>query len=268
MARESLKACLNLLREYNEEIPVHDRFLRDLKRSIELTDEKNRREPSRTYKPSSMNCIRQSYYQITGAERDEDSASYQLIGICNSGTDTHVRIQTAVADMHKNGIDCEYADVAEYIKERPEISKYVDIVSQEGMETKLYHKLYNISFMCDGIIKYKGKYYILELKTESSDKFMKRNDVDESHHAQAVCYSMALGIDEVIFVYISRDNSAMKSFTYKVTDDMKQNLVNYILECDSYIEKKIPPYAGDDVPNNRYKHCRYCNYKTQCRKDR
>lgn len=262
MARSSLKSVIRLIDAVKETLPPEQDFLNDLKRSIELEDNKYRRLPSKTYKPSGMNCMRASYYQLIGTQPDEADSSYVMVGICNSGTDIHVRVQKAVEHMKKNGMDCEYIDVAEFVKTRQ--LDYLDIVSKNGMETKLYHKKYNISFMCDGIIKYKGHYYILELKTESSYKFMNRKDVDPSHYQQGTAYSLAFGLDEVIFVYINRDMLDMKAFMFNVTNEMKTQMVGYIDECDSYVKRHIAPPKPDNVLK---KACSYCGYKTQCRKD-
>ena len=263
MARNSLKNVCRLINTVTETLPPEQEFLNDLKRSIEITADKGgSRLPSKTYKPSGMNCIRASYYQIMGVQPDESSSSYSLVGICNSGTDIHVRVQTAVEQMKNNGMDCEYIDVAEFVKQRN--LDYLDIVSKNGMETKLYHKKFNMSFMCDGIIKYKNHYYILELKTESSYKFMNRKDVDSSHYQQGTAYSLAFGLDEVIFVYINRDILDMKAFMFKVTPEMKENLVGYIEECDGYVKRMIAPPKPENVTK---KACSYCGYKTQCRKD-
>ena len=262
MARSSLKSVIRLIDAVKETLPPEQDFLNDLKRSIELDDNKYRRLPSKTYKPSGMNCMRASYYQLTGTQPDEADSSYVMVGICNSGTDIHVRVQKAVEHMKKNGMDCEYIDVAEFVKNRQ--LDYLDIVSKNGMETKLYHKKYNISFMCDGIIKYKGHYYILELKTESSYKFTNRKEVDSSHYQQGTAYSLAFGLDQVIFVYINRDVLDMKAFMFNVTNEMKTNMVGYIDECDSYVKRHIAPPKPDDVLK---KTCSYCGYKTQCRKD-
>lgn len=262
MARNSLKNVCRLINTVTETLPLEQDFLNDLKRSIEMTADKDSRLPSKTYKPSGMNCIRASYYQIMGVQPDESSSSYSMVGICNSGTDIHVRVQTAVEQMKENGMDCEYIDVADFVKQRN--LDYLDIVSKNGMETKLYHKKFNMSFMCDGIIKYKNHYYILELKTESSFKFMNRKDVDPSHYQQGTAYSLAFGLDEVIFVYINRDILDMKSFMFKVTPEMKENLVGYIEECDGYVHRMIAPPKPENVTK---KACSYCGYKTQCRKD-
>ena len=262
MARNSLKSVMRLIEATKETLPPEQDFLNDLKRSIELTADKGSRLPSKTYKPSGMNCIRASYYQIMGIEPDPSSSSYTLVGICNSGTDIHVRVQTAVEQMKENGIDCEYVDVSEFVTSRN--LDYLDIVSKNGMETKLYHKTLNMSFMCDGIIRYKGRYYILELKTENSYKFMNRRGVDPSHYNQGTAYSVAFGLNDVLFVYISRDILDMKAFMFHVTDEMKQNLIGYIEECDSYVKRMIAPPKPSNVTK---KSCSYCGYKTRCGKD-
>lgn len=56
----------------------------------------------------------------------------------------------------------------------------------------------------------------------------------------------------------------MKAFLFTPTDDMKQDLVGRIEECDGYVKRLIAPPKPENI--NR-KTCEYCNYKTQCRKD-
>lgn len=265
MARQSLVDVIKMIDNTLGEVPVEAQFLMDLNRSIELTDKKNSRKSSQTFKPSQMNCMRASYYTIKGIPQDETKMESPFIGICESGTDRHIRIQTAISLMIENGIDCEYIDVAEYIKQKK--LKDIKVVSQQGMETKLFHKKYNISFLCDGIIRYKGEYYILEIKTESSRKFFERSGVDPSHHQQAIAYSLAFDISKVMFIYENRDVCSKKAFLFEVTDDMKQDLIGYMENTNTYLkENKVPPKlrGRNDVER---KTCDYCQYKGQCRKD-
>ena len=260
MSRQSFKNIFRLLDSVDDDTTPEQSFLSDLKRSIEMTADSEDRAPSKTYKPSSMQCIRNMYYQVTGHARDPQRSNFALVGICNSGTDTHERVQKYVANMKTYGIDCEYVDVAEYVKQRN--LDYIDVVSQQGMETKLYHKPLNISFLCDGIIRYKGKYYILELKTETSFKWQSRNGVDPKHYAQGTAYSLIFHIDNVIFVYINRDILDMKAYMFTPTDEMKTELVDKISECDNYVQsEKVPPKPAD-VPKSA---CEYCAYRSSCR---
>ena len=167
MARSSTKNIFKLIDIANNELSIEQQFLNDLKASIEKSQEQ--RKPSQTYKPSGMNYVRAMTYQAMGIEPDASHSSYQLIGICESGTDRHIRIQQAIENM-KNilNVDCEYINVAEFVKQRN--IQDLEIIGQSGMECKLYHKKLNMSFMCDGIIKYKSKYFIFEFKTETANK--------------------------------------------------------------------------------------------------
>lgn len=260
MARNSLKNICRLIDTVNETIPVEKSFLDDLKMSIEMTSNKNSRKPSETYKPSSMNCIRNMYYQRIGQAQDEGYTPYAMIGICNSGSDIHERVQGYVLDMINNGIDCEYVDVADFVKQR-ELTD-IEVVAKQGMETKLFHKKLNMSFLCDGIIKYRGKYYILELKTESSYKWQSRKNVDPKHYNQGTAYSIAFDINEVIFVYISRDVLDMKSYMFTPTAEQKSNLINKINECEDYVNNNHIPDKPIDLPKST---CEYCAYRNSCR---
>lgn len=268
MARNALKNVCRLIQSATEELPVEQDFLSDLKRSIELSDAKNRREPSKTYKPSSMHCMRNMYYQRIGCPQDDGESTYTLIGICNSGSDIHQRIQQAVLDMADNGIDCEYVNVADYVRNRG-LDKEIEVVSPSDFangiyETKLLHKTLNMSFLCDGIIKYKGKYYILEIKSEGINKFMGRKGVDPKHYMQGTAYSVAFHIDGVIFVYINRDMLDMKSYLFVPTNEQKDEMIERIFMCDEYIRwGKVPPKT-EDLPRSV---CEWCSYKQTCRRE-
>lgn len=262
MSRSSLKNICRLIDAAKVKQPVEESFLADLKRSMELTEAKNQRKPSQSYKPSSMNCIRNMFYQVTGADPDPSHRGACLINICHSGSDIHERIQEAVSRMKENGIDCEYIDVAEYVKSRN--LDYLEIVSKNGWESKLFHKELNISFLCDGVIRYMGRYYILEIKTETVYKWISRDGVNPDHYNQGTSYSMALGIDDVLFVYINRDNLDMKAYMFHVTDNMKQTIVSRIEECDSYVKKLVCPPKPVGLSK---KACEYCPYRRRCKSD-
>ena len=258
----NMKSIAVLIDEAKEELPVEEAFLNELKRSIEKRDELEQRKPSKTYKPSSMNCIRNMFYQRVGKELDERPTSFTNIGICNAGTDIHVRTQKAILHMKEAGADCKYLNVGKYV-EKHKLTD-IEVRQQSGMETKLYNKRLQMSFMCDGIIKYKQHYYILEIKSESSYKWMQRGGVDPSHYRQATAYSISLELDEVLFVYINRDNMDMKAYMFKPTSDMKNDLEGLIENCESYVKRLVAPPKPDDVAR---KTCEYCDYKTACRKE-
>ena len=261
MPRNSLKNVAKLIARANTTVPIEQQFLDDLKRSIELDDMKNARKPSATYSPSGMGCIRAMYYKRIGVDVPLGN-SYSMIGICESGTDRHERIQNAISRMKDNGFDCEYIDVGEYVKSRN--LDHLEIVDKCGNETKLYDKVRNVSFLCDGIIKYQGKYYIVEFKTEASFKWKDRKGVDPKHHNQAITYSMELQLDNVLFIYINRDICDYKAYMFEVTEHDRQLVRDLIDVCEVFvIHKELPPKPE----NVTEKICAYCAYKDLCRRD-
>lgn len=240
---------------------IQEEFLDKLKWSIEETERKNLYTPSKTYKPSSMKCIRNMFFQVKGVTPDISDKRFTLVGIAKSGTDIHLRIQQDVIDMMSNGIDCEYIDVEKYILDN-HLDKDIEIKGKSGIETRLYSPKYNISFMCDGIIRFKDKYYIIEFKTETSLKFNGRFSVAEEHQNQAIAYSLLFNIDDVLFVYISRDNLDMKAFMYSPTLEEKEKLISKINECNDYLSlNQVPPKPHFEEYENV---CKYCQYKNTC----
>ena len=220
-------------------------------------------KPSKKYKPSSLHCIRQMYYQLTGADLDKQSSKTgEFLAICESGTDRHKRVQDVLCHMKKYGIDCEYTDVEDYIKQN---NLELEVVSKTDFETKVYDPKHNIIFLCDGILNYKGKIFVFECKTESSFKFMNRTGVDDSHKYQAYTYSLEFGINDVLFLYENRDICNKKSYILHVTEENKQFMLDRISTCDQYIELGVTPPKPEDVEK---KTCQYCEYKTQCRVDK
>ena len=221
-------------------------------------------KPSRRYKPSSMNCLRSMYYQIIGADLDkQQQKSSDFYGICESGTDRHKRIQYAITQMKKYGIDCEYVDVESFIKSNN--IEHLVVESKEEFETKVYDKNRNIIFLCDGLIKYKGEYYILEIKTESSYKWLDRSYVDDKHLNQAYTYSLELGIDKIMFMYENRDICSKKPYILTVSDENRKFIEDRVSSCDKYVSDGIVPPIDANVTNRI---CQYCDYKTICKIDK
>ena len=255
--------------------PLNKAFLTDVMSAIEVLDRKGRRMPSKTYKPSSMVCMRQMYYMVTGEKPDESRTDYASVGMADTGTRRHVAIQEAITAMAELGYNWKYLDVEEYLREKWALGKCLDIqvVGKRGVETQLRHKTLNISFMCDGIVRYipSGEDFLFEFKNQISFKYghddkqpgaVAKSHVDEAHEDQVCTYCMALDLNRALVLYENRDNCNLECpEVFEVTDEMKQARVDKILECDSYVERQVPPPMHHDK-----KPCRWCQYQTACKK--
>lgn len=273
----SLKNLAKLVNQATKELTVEQQFLQDLNSTIVKLDAADNRPGSKTYKPSMLGgCSREIFFLVEGFEEDvqsinPDDASF--IGICESGTDRHERIQKAVAEMLRMGKDWEWIDVAEYLEAWPQPGTYVK--NKQGMETKLGNKIFNMSFLCDGIVRHRktGKYYVLEIKTEASFKWNGRVEPVDKHKYQATAYSVTLGIDDVLFIYENRDFCSKKSFHYHVTEEDKMTrVIGKIETIENYRatykeDKEAGTLKHESIPpkSTVKSDCNYCDYKKVCK---
>ncbi len=262
------RRLLNLINNNKPELPPNKRFLADVMSCIERCEVKNRGAGSNWYKPSSMHCMRNMYFTRTKAPRDETPVEYNVTGMADTGTDRHERIQSALLKLKELGYDWEYYPVDKYVKMKQEQGKCKSLIvkGQQGAETHLIDTVLNLSFRCDGIIRRisSNEFYLFEFKNVISFKYGQVEDhCLEQHHNQVICYCTALDLNKAFVMYENRDNCSLEvPEVFEVTQNMKNWLVGYIEECEGYVERMITPPKTDDSKN-----CRWCPYKTVCKKE-
>lgn len=193
-------------------------------------------KPSTYYKPSGIGgCLRKMYFERTG-QALADKANYNLIGMGESGTYRHEVLQESMLQMSQNSEDFEWIDVAEHLEKYPVEGTVVDKnFVKNPYETKCKNELMQLSFLCDGLVKFQGKLYIVEIKTETMFKFSKHTEPYEEHKMQAACYGMSLGVSDVLFIYENRDNFEKKAYTYHITPEMEDAVIEKIATCEEYV---------------------------------
>ena len=260
------RRLLNLINNNQPELPANRKFLADVMSCLERKDKAERRTGSNWYKPSGLHCMRNMYFVRTKAPQDTQVTEYNSIGMAATGTARHEALQDALLNLKKLGYDWEYVDVAEYVKKKQEFGKCRTIQIKEkcGAETHLIDTALNISFRVDGIIRRisTNEYFLWEFKNVISFKFPTDEHILEQHHNQVICYCTALDLDKAFVMYENRDNCTLEvPEIFEVTQDMKDWLVGYLSECEGYVERMIAPPKTDDTKN-----CRWCKYKSICRK--
>lgn len=246
-------------------------------------------------RPSSLSeCVRKLVFEYLA--EPEESAYDGTPRIAESGTDAHKRIQGYIIAMKNYGYDVEYMDVKEYLSLHPnpdlevidetenhtlvnvdvkkDIITYLDngkektkalswyIERYNGTETLVLNKRTRSRFKADGIVKFKGKYYILEIKTENSKKYAshaKTLEPHEKHTLQGTFYGISFGIDDVMFMYENRDTCATFVTVFHITKEMKDKVNRLITDTHYYGDNKI---TAPRTPSKD--ECRFCPYKTRC----
>jgi CRISPR/Cas system-associated exonuclease Cas4 (RecB family) len=258
----TMKSLAKMLAEKAREKPPEQDFLHMLEEAIVRLDREADRKPSKSFKPSSLGgCLRNVFYQVSGVDPESSDKTASSVGISESGSARHEHMQEAMLQMKRLGYAFEYIDVEDYLKKRPQ--QGTRVISKQGAETKLFNDILNLSFLCDGIILLRGRYYVIEIKTEVTPKYYTRSAPEDQHITQASCYSATLGIDQVIFIYENRDFCTKKPYLHIVTEDEKFNRVIAPIETvNTHIELNTTPEMTD-----KKKLCLYCNYKSRCKKD-
>ena len=252
------QTLIQLIQQSVKMLPDDQAFLADLKATVAKLNPPRPR--SQHYKPSSLHCLRQMYFDKIQAPMDSSYTEYSSVRISETGTNSHERIQYYVTQMKSCGHPCDFVDVSAYIEKKK--LDYLQVIGKKQYETKLFDTRYGISFLCDGIIYYNDKYYILEIKTETDDKGIYRESADPYHEKQSVCYSLSLGINDVMWIYEERNFCVPKTFITHITDEQKAQLLIMFDTVEQAVKDlKAPPRTDSK------KTCNYCVYKTVCKQN-
>lgn len=239
-------------------VSFEDKFIKEYQAAVQRQEERERQSyPSDYFRPSSMyGCDRMLFFQRIHSGADGDRMDTNLIEICNSGTDRHLRIQHLVEDMQ--GVKC--IDIEDAVKEAQQKGIKTEFVgwNKDHTEARCKNDELQIFFQLDGVINFQGKDVILEIKTESTYQHSNRYEPKEDHKYQATCYGMGLGIDYVLFFYEDRNFCGKKAYLWKITDEMKATVISKIQRVSKALEVGIPPEKDENK-------CTYCMYKHECK---
>ena len=230
---------------------------------IDEIQDKNADKKRQTFAPSQMRCDRVSWFRLRGTQPDTiTSPDPALSFTAQMGTACHEAIQERLSVNLNRHNDSEWISVEEWVKSNPDYFADYDMdIKQKGHESLIdLRKPFPVSFACDGIIKFEGKVYLLEIKTA---EFSSLNDLIEpkpKHMDQIKCYSTLMHIPNVLFLYQDRQYGQMKCFEVEVKD-YEWEAVKYKMQTVmDLVEANIAPEGlpvGD--PDCNQNMCPYYN---------
>jgi CRISPR/Cas system-associated exonuclease Cas4 (RecB family) len=240
-------------------VSFEDNFLKAYQEAVKRAEERERQPvPSDYFRPSSMyGCDRMLFFmRVHGGGTGETEKDTNLIEICHSGTDRHLRIQKLVEDME--GVTC--LDLEEVVKEANQRGIKTEFMgwNSDHTEARCKNDEMSLYFQPDGVINFMGKDVILEIKTESTYQHSNRYEPKDDHKWQATCYGMGLGIDYVLFFYEDRNFCGKKPYLWKITDEMKEAVLSKVTRVNRAIKAGLPP-------EKNVSKCTYCDYKHECK---
>lgn len=260
MAIKNLHALVNEMKEKPDD-SYEQAFLKEYNDTLWKNENENRQQyPSDLFRPSSIPaCIRNMFFMRKGLTEDlpdfNDEWTYNIIGITDNGTDRHERIQKVVALMP----NLEPLDIEELVREANHkgINTIFKGWNEERTEARCANYDLRINFQPDGAFRYLSKECLLEIKTASMFKYKKLTEPLMEHKIQATAYAMGLGMDYVLFLYEDRNFLGHKLFLWKVTDELKEYVLNRTEKGEWFVQNDIVPPAERDK-------CMYCKHKVKC----
>ena len=211
--------------------------------------------PSRTFAPSQIRCKRVSWFRLRGTPPEQETIVDRTLNFtAQVGTACHHNIQETLSK--KLGKD--WIDVEEYLNSENRPYRYV--CTKNGYETQIEVLDPPIKFAPDGIIFYKGKYWLLEIKTSEYSSFDKLTDPKPQHIDQIKCYATLLNIHDALVLYQDRMYGGLKCYEINITDNDMKQMWDMFAEVQDCVKKNIAPEklpAGDSRCSPSY--CRYYN---------
>lgn len=273
---------------------VNEKFAKQLASTMKEENPNRPKKPG-FIRPSSLStCLRKLTFEFVGEDEEFGYNGTPRIG--ESGTDAHTRIQRYVEKMKDHGYDAEFISVKDYLKQFPQedleiidetkdhvvistdiendsivykvegkqytknLTWYLD--RYKGPETLVYNKRTRSRFKTDGIIKFHGKYYIFEIKTENERKYkshVKTLEPHEKHTFQGTYYALSFNIDDVMFLYENRNTCEFFVTIMHVDEGKKQGVEHQISEAIRYGENNwVAPRTVSRTE------CMFCPYQTKC----
>lgn len=193
--------------------------------------EKNTRMSHKAFAPSGFRCPRKQWFRLRGVQPDSVKGVDTVLNFtAEMGTACHRILQSNIQAM----LGESWIDVEDYLTKNPIPYEYVLTPSEDSLETFVEIVDPPFRFACDGIIRWKDKYYILEIKTAEHGTFDDLTDPKSEHIDQVKSYASLLGIHDVLFLYQDRQYGDLKCYEMHVSaEDVKHVLdtVNIVMEA-------------------------------------
>lgn len=218
-------------------------------------------EPSRkTFAPSSFRCKRIQWFRLRGVQPDKPKTADAVLDFTAVvGTALHRMIQENL----KDALGDRWIDVPTYIQKYvPNPDKYTCKPSTDSLETLVSLSDPPVSFSCDGIIRWKDEFILLEIKSSEFASWSDLTDPKPQHVDQTKCYCALLNLHRTFFLYIDRQYGGLKCYDVRYPEDVTSKVWSDMKDVhDAAIYHLCP----DPLPKgDSWCTEAYCKYYKKC----
>lgn len=215
--------------------------------------------PHKTFAPSSFRCNRRSWFRLRGTTPDTiKNPDPTLQFTADVGTACHRIIQSNLKELLKD----DWIDVKDYMSTIKCPYEYVLTQSEDSLETQIEFKDPPIRFACDGILRWNGKYVMLEIKTSEFSSWNDLCDPKEEHIDQIKCYATLLQFDTVLVLYQERQYGGLKCYEMHIKEPERDEVINRMRYVQDMVKKNLAP---EGLPvGDKWCSENYCPYYKKC----
>ena len=229
----------------------------------EEVDTKIRRNQSevrhKTFAPSQFRCDRLSWFRLRGTEPDKlRTPDKSLEFRAMIGTACHRDIQENLKSMLKE----DWISVSDYLKYNNFLNATAE-ANPDNLESFVTITDPPVRFACDGIIRWSGKYALIEIKSVEASVWDELVEPLDEHRDQITCYGALLRIHKVFMIYVNRISGEIKCFEV----DLPVSETDYVLKRMEYIQSMVKTNLAPAGLGRKDKWCNenYCPYYYKCK---
>lgn len=206
-----------------------------------------------TFAPSAFRCPRVSWFRLRGVQPDKPAKPDRVMQFtADIGTACHELIQSRLSTALKD----DWIDVGKYLEESKVQYKYE--LEKSGYETHIEIFDPPVRFACDGIVRWRGEYYLLEIKTSEFSSWDELTSAKPQHIDQIKFYATLLNLDKVLVMYQDRQYGEIKCYEMHISSVDKQEILNKIKYVQEMVECNLAPSKlPKDDPWCTAAHCPY-----------
>lgn len=219
---------------------------------------RNAEPKHKTFAPSSFRCQRISWFRLRGVQPDEIKKPDRTLDFtAEIGSACHTIIQRNLQEA----LGEDWIDVGQYLKDMNPSYSYT--LNQFGYETQIEIDSPPIRFACDGIIRWKGEFYLLEIKSSEYASFDELTDPKAQHVDQIKCYATLLGLKHVLVLYIDRQYGSIKCYEMTITESDNREVMDRFQYVQDMVEAFLAP---DRLPkDDPWCTASMCPYYKKCK---
>jgi hypothetical protein len=210
------------------------------------------------FAPSSFSCERYSWFRLRGVETDGGEKLDPVLDFqAEVGTAIHRRFQRHLLAIFGD----DYINPADYLAGKTNRFNFTSEKDPDSQETRIQIADPPMRLSTDVIIRWKGKIWLVEIKTCEFGAWNDLTDPRERDKDQIDCYSAVFDLPDVLVVYIDRQYGGIKVYQVNIPQYRRDEVWDTMSRVQKAVVTNLAPAK---IVGGGWK-CKECIYSKKCK---